>query len=420
MEADNFASHERKLHRPPVPMRLAEFILSRTDPILREWDVFAAEIWPHAGASQHSLRDHAGEILRAAARDMQSAQTTSQQAEKSQGQGDASQSSVVLDGASIKHVRSRVDAGFSLTAVVAEYRALRASVVRLWSESGHTPDARDLIDVTRFNESIDQSLAEAVRGYTQQVDKARQMFLAILGHDLRNPLNAIILSADMLKESRPPDPASAAALAQIATSGHAMAQMLGDFIDFAHTQLGQPMPVTRVAANLGPLCAGVVAEIQAAHPAQDIRFTSRGDSAGQWDPDRLRQLLSNLLGNAVQHGTPGTPINLALEGAGNAVVLAVTNEGPPIPPELRLRIFHPMVRGLSPESRAAQRLGSMGLGLYIAREVVTAHGGTIEVTSSPAGLTTFTVHLPRKAAPAPAPGGDAASLPSGKSPPVDA
>lgn len=377
-------------------MRLADFILANTEAILAEWDVFARDIWPGAAASQRNLRDHAGEILRAAVRDMQSPQTGVEQQDKSQGQGEAGRVSAVLDSASLLHARDRVNSGFSVPALVAEYRALRASVVRLWGKSGHAPDARDLADLTRFHETIDQSLAEAVRGYTLQVDRARQMFLAILGHDLRNPLNAITGSADLLGDLRPPNPEVVELAAQISSSAQAMGHMLGDFLDFAHTQLGQPMPVTREAANLMRLCADVIAETQAAHPQQEIRFQPEEDTAGQWDPARLRQVLSNLLGNAVQHGTAGTPIDVVLQAGSANVLLSVTNRGAPIPPELLSRIFHPMVRGLSPESRAAQRPGSMGLGLYIAREVITAHGGKIAVTSTPAGLTTFTVTLPRQ------------------------
>lgn len=379
-------------------MRLADFILTNTEAVLTEWDGFAREIWPEAGASQASLRDHAGEILRAAARDMQSPQTGLQQSDKSQGLGADGRTSAILDSASIIHARTRVDDGFSVTALVSEYRALRASVVRLWSESGHQPDARDLADLTRFNETIDQSLTEAVRGYSEQVDRARQMFLAILGHDLRNPLTAIIVSTELLRDDPTLSTHSAEAATQITTSGQAMARMLGDFLDFAQTQLGKRMPIIRENTDLGGPCTDVVAEIQAGHPAHEIRFTRQGDTTGEWDPVRLRQLLSNLLGNAVQHGKAGTRIDLHLDGSSNDVILTVANVGVPIPPEILPRIFHPMVRGLSPESRAAQRLGSMGLGLYIAREVVTAHGGQIEVESTPAGHTTFTVRLPRRPA----------------------
>ncbi len=376
-------------------MRLGDFILSNSDVILADWDVFARQIWPVAEATPEALRDHAREILRAAAKDMQSAQTSTQQTHKSRGQGDVGQSGTVLDTASTDHAIGRVTSGFSLPEVIAEYRALRASVIRLWIESAPSPDRRDLADLTRFNETMDQSLAEAVRGYTLHVDQARRMFLAILGHDLRNPLNAIMLSAAALSETATLDQPSAEILAQITTSGEAMTRMLTDFLDFTQTQLGKAIPLTRVDCDLAPLCKTTTDEIRAAHPQKIVRLATHGTLTGEWDPERIRQLLSNLLGNAVQHGAAAGAIELLATESGSAVLLTVSNEGAPISAALLPRIFEPLAQGISPEVRKQARVGSMGLGLYIAREVVSAHGGTIAVESTPS-RTTFTVSLPRR------------------------
>ena len=159
-------------------MRLAEFILANLEPILVEWEVFARGIWPAgAAATATEVRDDAEEILRETALDMQSDQTSEQQAEKSKGAVDVEGKSGI-DRASFSHGRGRVTSGFALSAVVAEYRALRASVLRLWSESEHVPDRRDLADITRFNESIDQSLTRAVRSYVEQVERDREGLLA--------------------------------------------------------------------------------------------------------------------------------------------------------------------------------------------------------------------------------------------------
>jgi len=377
-------------------VRLSDFIFSNSNAILAEWDVFARKIWPVAEATPQALRDHAGEILRAVAHDMRSAQTATQQTHKSEGVGDVGQSGSVLDGASSDHAQGRANSGFSLPEVVAEYRALRASVIRLWSASDPSPDHRDLVDLTRFNETIDQSLAEAVRGYTLQVDHARQMFLAILGHDLRSPLNAIMLSAEAFSEAHAPDPASAEFAAQIAASGNVMSRMLTDFLDFAQTQLGKGIPLTPVATDLVPLCKAVIGEIKAAHPEKTIRLITPGVLTGEWDPGRLRQLFSNLVGNAVQHGSASGAIELVAEEAGSEVLLTVSNEGAPIAADLLPRIFEPLTRGITPEVRKTARTGSMGLGLYIAREVVAAHGGAIAVESTPS-RTIFSVRLPRHA-----------------------
>ncbi len=136
-------------------MRLADFILTNIEPILVEWEAFARSVWPGAATDPHELRDHAGDILRATASDMFSVQSTAQQSDKSKGDGDTGAASNRVDGASDVHAIGRVRSGFDLKTLVAEYRALRASVIRLWRESRPDPDQRDLEDLTRFNESID-------------------------------------------------------------------------------------------------------------------------------------------------------------------------------------------------------------------------------------------------------------------------
>lgn len=376
-------------------MRLADYILANTEPILREWDVFARTIWPEAKASPLLLRDHAEEILRAAARDMATLQTTPQQSQKSKGDGADGAASVTLDAASKSHAITRVHSGFDLMELVAEYRALRASVIRLWSESLPTPDSRDLIDLTRFNESIDQSLAVAVRYFSAQMDKSREMFLGMLGHDLRNPLNAILLSAEALSEAC--DGGAAAMAAQITTSGQAMARMLADFLDFTAARLGRGLPITPARMDLAKLGREVVEECKAGVPSRTLNLRLQGDLVGKWDGGRIRQLLSNLIGNAIQHGAETTPIKVTIRESDSGISIEVQNEGVPIPPHELARIFDPLVQGPSSKPQGARVAGSMGLGLYIAREVVTAHGGAIDVQSSLATGTIFTASLPREA-----------------------
>lgn len=373
-------------------MRLADFILANTDPILREWDVFARSIWPEAKATPLILRDHAEAILRAAAVDMKTGQTAPEQVEKSKGDASNSHTSVRLDDASKKHALGRVKSGFDLIELVAEYRALRASVIRLWSESAPSFESHHLIDLTRFNESIDQSLTEAVRHFSEEMDRSREIFLGILGHDLRNPLNAMLLSAQSLAEITEGEGATLAS--QITESGAAMARMLADFLDFTASRLGRAIPITRAPVDLAMLCREVVAECGTGLPSERIRLNLTGNLAGEWDAGRLRQLLSNLIGNAVQHGSDAAPIVVSVTGE-KAVELQVQNAGEPIPETDLPTIFDPLVQGPASDSQAHRRAGSMGLGLYIAREVVIAHGGVISVTSTAASGTVFKVILPR-------------------------
>jgi signal transduction histidine kinase len=298
------------------------------------------------------------------------------------------------------HARGRVDSGFDMMEMVAEYRALRASVIRLWRESKPDPDRRDLDDITRFNESIDQSLTGAIESYTQRVDRSRQMFLAILGHDLRNPLNSITMSAHVLAGSGGLSDEDAELARGMSASAAAMARMISDLLDFTGAGLGAAMPLTTAATDLGTLCNEVLDEMRSAYPQRTLRCHARGDLSGQWDRARMRQVISNLLGNAIQHGTDDGPVELSIvaDGAGEEVVLAVHNGGEPIPAELVATIFDPLVRApSSAELQKQRRPGSIGLGLYIARAIVTAHGGSIDVTSSAQDGTVFTARLPRRA-----------------------
>ena len=376
-------------------MRLAEFILSNMEPILVEWEAFARGIAPGAKMNSLALRDHAEDILLATARDMQSAQSATERSDKSRGHSHAAGDATALNGASEVHAIGRLGSGFGLLEVVSEYRALRASVLRLWRDSRPEPDERDVDDLTRFNESIDQSVTKAVSSYTKRIDQSRDLFLAILSHDLRNPLNSIAMSAAMLPPLVKPLPEAVDYAAQIATNAQVMGRMISDLLDYTRTRLGAGMPVSPAHMDLGTLCRELFNEFHTAHPNRVIRFDCEGDLTGNWDADRLRQAISNLMANAVQHGAETAQIELRLKGEGAHVLGVVHNGGPPIPPGELSKIFDPLVRGSSAEHPGHNRPGSIGLGLYIAREVARSHGGTLDVTSTDQGGTAFTLRLPR-------------------------
>lgn len=360
----------------------------------------------HAGTKMDSLalRDHAPDILLATVQDMKSSQSTTERSAKSRGQGhrghDGDGAAVIgasLNGASELHAVGRLGSGFDLMEVVSEYRALRASVLQLWRDSSPEPDTQDVDDLTRFNESIDQSVAKAVSSYTKRVDQARDLYLAILSHDLRNPLNSIAMSAELLRHEDIGQRGSDAlrCASQISTNAQVMARMIGDLLDYTRTRLGAGMPVSPFPIDVAVLCRELFDEYRTAHPDRVFRFQSDGEQVGDWDTDRLRQAISNLLGNAVQHGAESAPIELKVTGEGPEVVIVVHNGGPPIPPGELPRIFEPLVRGAGAEHPKRNRPGSIGLGLYIAREVARSHGGRIDVTSSQEAGTAFTMRLPR-------------------------
>jgi signal transduction histidine kinase len=380
-------------------MRLADFILSNSEPILAEWEVFARSIGAGEHLDQLALRDHAGQILHATARDMNVARTASERAGRSKGAKPAGTDSDALDGASDMHAVDRLSLGFDMLEVMSEYRALRASVLRLWHESGPGPDERDVHDLTRFNESVDQSLAKAVASYTQRVDQARDMFLAILSHDLRNPLNSIAMTAQMVPHLAN-DPAEALECSQQLTrSVSVMERMISDLLDYTRTRLGAGMPVNPAPTDLAVLGRELFDEYRASFPGRDIQFRADGDLHGLWDHDRVRQAVSNLLGNAIQHGSVDFPVVLSFRGRPSDVIVEVQNGGPPILPAELPRIFDPLVRGTNAANPKKNRPGSIGMGLYIAREVAKSHGGRIDVTSTVADGTSFTMRLPRESAP---------------------
>ena len=367
-------------------LQLAEFIVANRATIVREWEVFARSLLPAGGPmSPLVCRDHADEILTAIVRDMTSFQSDAEQVEKSKGRGEER----LMGEAAHIHAVMRVDRGFRLSQVVAEFRALRASVLGLWSRSAN---GADIDGVTRFNEAIDEALAASTRGYTETMDRYRDQFIAILGHDLRNPLAGIVMGASTLADSPTLEESARTIASQILSGAKRMDRMVRDLLDLTRARLGPGLPIQRAPMDLTPVCRQVIAEL-AGHPGHPLSFAATGDLRGEWDSDRLAQVVSNLVGNAIQHGRTSAPVTLVVRGEGNAVVVEVHNEGPPVPQTALGRMFEPMVL-VDPDE--GQPSTDLGLGLYIAEQIVTAHGGAIGVTSTEAAGTTFTVSLPRK------------------------
>jgi signal transduction histidine kinase len=271
-------------------------------------------------------------------------------------------------------------------------------VLQLWHDSKPAADERNVDDLTRFNESIDQSLSKAVESYTKRVNQARDMFLAILSHDLRNPLGSISMTANVL-----PQVSDKAGIVEcglrIARSASTMERMISDLLDYTRTRLGAGMPVKPAQMDLAALGREVIAEYRAAHPERVIEFRTDGDVTGLWDSDRIRQAISNLVGNAIQHGSADFPVTLSLRGDAANVFIDIHNGGDPIPPGELPKIFDPLIRGSSAEHPKSNRPGSIGMGLYIAREVAKSHNGRIDVISTAESGTTFKIRLPRAAAP---------------------
>ena len=376
-------------------MTLAEFIRTSREPILAEWEAFARTCLPASGSMDvEGLRDHADQMLTVIANDLQTPQDRVEQSEKSKGHALADDSDSTT--AAEEHGAGRAESGFTVEQMVAEYRALRASVLRLWTRAQGELVPADLEDLTRFNEAIDQSLAESVSRYNQNLEQAKEMFLAILGHDLRTPLGAIFTSARFMLDTGELDEPHRTLTGRIAASSTRTLHMVGDLLDFTRSRLGGGIPIVRAEMSLGKVVRDVVDEIAASGAGVRIRVDTRGEQRGEWDAARISQALGNLIGNAVQHGTTGGTVTVSIRDEGEQVAIAIHNRGAPIPRDQLDGLFNPMKTRESPRVASARGpTGSLGLGLYIAEQIVSAHGGRIQVDSSETDGTTFTVLLPR-------------------------
>ncbi|HKG94172.1 MAG TPA: sensor histidine kinase [Gemmatimonadaceae bacterium] len=377
-------------------MRLSKFIVSNRESILAEWEAFARTCVPASSSMDiEALRDHANEMLTVIAADLDTPQGKREQSEKSK--GNAPDDGTGVATAAEEHGAGRAESGFTVEQMVSEYRALRASVIRLWTRAQGAVTAAELEDLTRFNEAIDQSLAESVTRYTQELGHSKEMFLAILGHDLRNPLGAVRMSAEFMLETKELKEPALTLVSRIFRSSDRMIHLVGDLLDFTRSRLGGGIPIVRADMSVGKVVHDVVDEISAAHPGCKMVVDTRGELRGSWDAARISQALTNLIGNAVEHGGTESAVTVDIGGDEREVTIAIHNGGAAIPSERLNGIFNPMKsKGAIERAAAGGPSGNLGLGLYIAERIVNAHAGRIAVESSDARGTTFTIHLPRR------------------------
>jgi PAS domain S-box-containing protein len=230
-----------------------------------------------------------------------------------------------------------------------------------------------------------ESLAQAVT--------FREQVMGILGHDLRNPLAAIVAATGLLLRRRDLAPPAVEYVDRIDRSARRMAEMIRTVLDFTQVRFHGSLPVSPVPTDLAEVARAIVEELRAAEPGRAIEIEIDGDTHGQWDPARLGQVVSNLVGNALVHGAAGEPVRVSIDVIGNDVWLSVHNRGSAIASEMKAALFEPFHRGAEP-ARSGQRRG-LGLGLYIVRQIVMAHDGSITVESTPTDGTTFIIRLPR-------------------------
>lgn len=377
-------------------MSLAAFIDRNFEQILQEWEQFARTInAPGKQPDSETLRDHAAGILRTVVADLHVPQSIWEEMEKSQQHRNFTESRTAAES----HAATRLHCGFTLGQMISEYSALRASVLKLWMAEIRIGASFETDDVTRFNEAIDQALAESVAGYSTAVEASRNIFLGILGHDLRDPLNAIVLSAAALNRMPHQGDKYRKICSMIRSSVDRASRIIGDLLDFTRSQQASGIPIRRDEIDLAPICWRIVDEMHSSLPNAQIRLEASPGATGLFDGSRLEQVFSNLISNAARYGDPSSDITVSLETTDREVIFAVHNYGSPIPADKLSLIFNPMKRHSEQEQEQEQDeigpLAGLGLGLFIAAEITVGHDGSIDVTSNREEGTRFVVRLPR-------------------------
>ncbi|HXU71134.1 MAG TPA: PAS domain-containing sensor histidine kinase [Polyangia bacterium] len=264
--------------------------------------------------------------------------------------------------------------------------AMRSAIDPVRDESGAVVGilgaSTDISDELRLRDELEQA-----------VDFSDRM-VAILGHDLRNPLGAVVASAELLRDEPSLPACFVAAVERIGRAGRRMSEMIATLLDVTQVRGNRRLPVSIGPADLAEVSRAVIDELRSSHPDRTIALHLRGDARGCWDAARMGQVISNLVGNALTHGTADTPVSVAIDAGDDAVTLRVHNFGPVISPELAQTMFEPFYRG----AKHAGGGRGLGLGLFIVKQIVLAHAGEVGFESTPGGGTSFIVRLPRQAA----------------------
>jgi signal transduction histidine kinase len=372
-------------------MRLSVFIRSEIELILAEWDAFARSNAPaESNLSDLVLRDHAREMLLAIALDIETLQSAEEQTLKSRGLGRTERHSP----ASI-HGRLRHRHEFSLVQLGAEFRALRSTVLRLWLPRVDSLSETTVSEVVRFNESIDEALADSMVAYSTGTRQAQHLLMAVLGHDLRSPLASMALAGELLAREGLSSSQTSTLARTVQRSSKLMKSMVDDLLGYTRTQLGKSLPIERTWCDVSEVLAAAIDDARATHPETHYELTTSGEHSACYDGTRLHQLFVNLLVNAAQHGARARPVVVEASATGDRSTIRITNHGNTIPESALKSIFKPLVQLSVDEPNDTRPTTSLGLGLFIAREIAEGHGGRVTATSDAATGTSFTVELPR-------------------------
>lgn len=389
-------------------MTLSSFIETHREQILEAWQRDAVRRVPGRRYENVSvLRDNLGELLEAIGRGLEAA---SRNAPAPGERAHTQKTWSHVEAVAAKHGAARAREGITLREVVPEFPALRSCVERLWRQSLPAATAvglQDLEDLIRFDEAVDAALTQSVSEFMDRLNRSREMFLGILGHDLREPLSTILTAAKLMQEKEFDCSGMREMAGRIVGTGERMHQLVVDLVDFTRTRVAGQMPIQPHEVDLAAVIQGIAEEFKTVHPERNVRVHISGNLQGSWDDKRMGQAILNLLANAFQHGATDRPIDISASAKESEVAIAVHNEGPPIPKERREHLFEPL-SSASRKGTGEDERSHLGLGLYIARAIVAGHRGSIDFESEPKRGTTFTCHLPKGGAPPESQGSGAA------------
>jgi signal transduction histidine kinase len=283
------------------------------------------------------------------------------------------------------HALQRLGYGVGLETLMREYGKLRYVVLRELLAENPPPASLILL-----HEGMDRAIGVAIDRYAQRREEVRGRFISILGHDLRDPLSTVKISADIMGHSDKLPAELKLVITRIARATERMQRMISEVLDFARGHLGGGIPANPTLNDMGDICRHVVDEQGAVHADRTIAIATSGDLRGPFDRDRVTQAIANLVANGLEHGSGDVEVVACETADHHHVITTVTSHGKPIPPDVLPRLFDPFARGDASISRRG-----LGLGLYIVHQIALAHGATVEVASDPSA-TSFTITWPRE------------------------
>ena len=285
------------------------------------------------------------------------------------------------------HALQRLGYGVGLETLTREYSKLRAVILRVLMDIPATDENRE--DMLRLHEGMDRAINEAMHRYATRREEVRERFVAILGHDLRDPLSTVVISANMLAANPSLKSEHRVVASRIVRACDRMQRMISDVLDFARGHLGSGIPANPTLNDIGEICRAAADEIIGANPQRQVAVDLQGDLRGAFDRDRVHQAMTNLLANAIHHSQGSIEVRAHETEDRHAIITEVTSHGDVIPEDLRHRLFDPFAQA----DVAGPRHG-LGLGLFIVQQIALAHGALCDVDSDETG-TTFSIRWPR-------------------------